>query len=297
MVWAGDFDADLHGQDNPLIGKFTTVRFGRSAAKDKEFQRARKIRCGLLTSLITEFQMMPLNTWKQVGQIWTHRLAMKLNFGQIDFVMVSVEQLAWHKCGVYHGCKKLLKSDHQPIVADFRWHNFDLKHVVPNSRKSMKGWKPVEADLFRQQVFKACDPLSSEFLEKPDFLSEDLAAEKIDDWQNKIAETAVRMQHSTCSSRKRMALQKSPEHKAAWRKWDEAKTKDEKREAQKELRPHIRKRKFLQRCQKAPPSLSMMSFEGTSNVDDMAPILHQKCEEKYDEKGRSHKNNLLEQKL
>ena len=47
---------------------------------------------------------------------------------------------------------------------------------MPSSRKSMKGWKPVEADLFRQQVFKACDPLSSEFLEKPDFLSEDLAA-------------------------------------------------------------------------------------------------------------------------
>ena len=33
------------------------------------------------------------------------------------------------------------------------------------------------------------------------------------------------------------------------------------------------------------------------NVDDMAHILHQKCGEKYDEKGRSHKNNLLEQKL
>ena len=36
FVWAGDFNADIHGTDSDLIGPFITMRFGHDASKDQD---------------------------------------------------------------------------------------------------------------------------------------------------------------------------------------------------------------------------------------------------------------------
>ena len=67
-------------------------------------------------------------------------------FFQLDFVMVSWEELQWCTAGPFH-ISKLLNSDHVPIVADFVWGDFHFQHVrVVPRRKAMKGWKLLDPD-------------------------------------------------------------------------------------------------------------------------------------------------------
>ena len=62
LAWARDFKAYIHGIDLELINPVITMRFEHDASKDKEWKHQRLVRTELLTSLLTEFRMKPINS-------------------------------------------------------------------------------------------------------------------------------------------------------------------------------------------------------------------------------------------